>query len=86
MAPLNDSTIIHKEPWIMNASVRENIIFGRPFDRDRYETGVLHHLLITILHSIFDTSVFSAVIEACALKRDLEVLPAADLTEIGEKV
>lgn len=29
---------------------------------------------------------YSAVLEACALNPDLEVLPAGDDTEIGEKV
>ena len=50
-------------PWIINDTLRENILFGREFDQDRYD-------LVT---------------KACALADDLAVLPAADLTEIGEK-
>ncbi|KAF2842640.1 ABC multidrug transporter-like protein [Patellaria atrata CBS 101060] len=50
-------------PWIQNATVRENIIFGRPYDRDWY----------------------NRVIDACALKPDLEMLPNGDMTEIGER-
>lgn len=34
----------------------------------------------------FDATRYAAVLEACALKRDLEIFEAGDLTEIGEKV
>lgn len=30
--------------------------------------------------------VYNDIVEACALKRDLEILPGGDQTEIGEKV
>ncbi|CAN0430240.1 unnamed protein product, partial [Scytosiphon promiscuus] len=43
--------------------VRDNILFGCPFDARRYDR----------------------VLEACALKSDLEILDAGDQTEIGEK-
>nr|CAD7428323.1 unnamed protein product [Timema monikensis] len=33
-----------------------------------------------------DTALYDRVIEACALKSDLEILPGGDQTEIGEKV
>lgn len=49
--------------WIQNATVRENIIFGRPFDQEWYDS----------------------VIEACALRVDLEMLPQGDQTEVGER-
>ena len=29
---------------------------------------------------------YNAVVKACQLERDLSILPAGDLTEIGEKV
>lgn len=39
---------------------------------------------------IFDKALhqekYNKVIEACALKADLDILPAGDRTEIGEKV
>ncbi|TMW67830.1 hypothetical protein Poli38472_007502 [Pythium oligandrum] len=44
-------------------TVRENILFGRPYDRKKYEK----------------------VLEACALTKDLQSLPAGDRTEIGER-
>lgn len=49
--------------WIQNLSLRDNILFGRPFIHDLYER----------------------VIDACALRPDLELLAAGDNTEIGEK-
>lgn len=52
-----------QEPWIQNASVRDNILFGRAMDSDRY----------------------AEVLRVCALQADLDILPAGDLTEIGEK-
>ena len=55
---------VSQQAWIQNASVRQNILFGKPFDEERYDT----------------------VLSACALLPDLEVLPAGDETEIGEKV
>lgn len=49
--------------WIQNTTVRENILFGKKYDRKWYEQ----------------------VIEACALRPDLEMLPNSDRTEIGER-
>lgn len=49
--------------WIVNDTVRGNILFGREFDEDRYDR----------------------VVEACSLLDDLAVLPAGDMTEIGER-
>lgn len=52
-----------QEAWLVNATVKENIIFASPFDQRRY----------------------SAVLRACALERDLEILDAGDRTLVGEK-
>nr|UOU03335.1 ATP-binding cassette subfamily C1-4 [Brachionus rubens] len=52
-----------QQPWIQNSSIRDNILFGKEFDKELYEK----------------------VIDACALKSDLEILKFGDLTEIGEK-
>ena len=48
-------------PWIENATIKENILFGLPLDDERYDK----------------------VIEACALKKDLEMLTDGGSTEIG---
>ena len=52
-----------QEPWIRNASLRDNILSNAPYDEERYKLAL----------------------EACALAPDLEMLPAGDLSEIGEK-
>lgn len=49
--------------WIQNATARENILFGKEYDRQWYDM----------------------VIDACALRPDLEMLPNGDQTEIGER-
>lgn len=48
-------------PWIENASLRHNVLFGLPFDEQRY----------------------NATIDACALRKDLEILTDGDMTELG---
>ncbi|KAF9562072.1 multidrug resistance-associated ABC transporter [Agrocybe pediades] len=54
---------VPQNPWIKNATLRENILFGQKDDVDR----------------------FSEIIRTCSLEHDLEILPQADRTEIGEK-
>ncbi|KAI4659604.1 uncharacterized protein J4E79_006139 [Alternaria viburni] len=49
--------------WIQNATVRENIIFGKEFNKKWYDQ----------------------VVDACALRPDLDMLPHNDATEIGER-
>eukprot|EP00124_Ichthyophonus_hoferi_P005008 Ihof_evm1s639 gene=Ihof_evmTU1s639 len=54
---------VAQQAWIQNATVRDNILLGEPYDEERY----------------------NRVVEACTLTPDLLLLPAGDLTEIGEK-
>jgi ABC-type multidrug transport system fused ATPase/permease subunit len=49
--------------WIYNGTVRDNILFGLPYEPKRYRRAIY----------------------VSALNADLEILPAGDLTEIGEK-
>lgn len=49
--------------WLLNDTIRNNIIFSQPYIPERYDR----------------------VVEACGLSRDLQILPAGDKTEIGEK-
>lgn len=52
-----------QSPWVVNDTLRGNVLFGRKFNQERYDQ----------------------VIEACALLDDISVLPAGDMTEIGER-
>ncbi|EAT43549.1 AAEL005026-PA [Aedes aegypti] len=60
-----DGSLVYvaQQAWIQNATVRDNVLFGKAFDQQKYDR----------------------VIECCALKADLKLLPAGDRTEIGEK-
>ena len=53
-----------QQAWIQNATLKNNILFGKAVNDQKYK----------------------GVIDACALQPDLDILPANDLTEIGEKV
>jgi ABC-type multidrug transport system fused ATPase/permease subunit len=52
-----------QEAWLLNQTVKENIVFSSPWDEDRYQ----------------------AVVEACALARDLETLPEGDQTSVADR-
>ncbi|KAJ2890340.1 hypothetical protein IWW38_004188, partial [Coemansia aciculifera] len=54
---------VPQQPWIMNATLRDNILFGLKYDEAFY----------------------NRVIDACALRPDLDILTTGDMTEIGEK-
>uniref|UniRef100_A0A671NH09 ABC-type glutathione-S-conjugate transporter n=1 Tax=Sinocyclocheilus anshuiensis TaxID=1608454 RepID=A0A671NH09_9TELE len=56
-------TYVPQQAWIQNATLKDNILFGRERKDSWYQK----------------------VLEACALLPDLEILPARDATEIGEK-
>ena len=53
----------NQTPWVVNDTLRGNILFGRVYDEERYQQ----------------------VVQACALIDDLNILPAGDMTEIGER-
>ncbi|KAG0003683.1 Canalicular multispecific organic anion transporter 2 [Modicella reniformis] len=52
-----------QQAWIMNATLKDNILFGSVFDREKYDR----------------------IIYAAGLIPDIEILPAGDQTEIGER-
>lgn len=54
---------VPQQAWIQNATLRDNILFGKAYDEKRYQK----------------------VIDACALRSDIQMLSAGDMTEIGEK-
>ncbi|KAF9174916.1 hypothetical protein BGX21_008836 [Mortierella sp. AD011] len=54
---------VPQHAWILNCSLRDNILFGKDYNHQKYR------------HIIY----------ACGLEPDIEMLPAGDLTEIGER-
>ncbi|KAJ2693789.1 hypothetical protein GGH99_000988 [Coemansia sp. RSA 1285] len=60
---IDDIAYVAQEAWLRNATIRENILFGEPYNRERYEE----------------------VLRVCALKPDLRILAAADMSEVGER-
>ncbi|KAJ2360308.1 hypothetical protein IW150_007537, partial [Coemansia sp. RSA 2607] len=62
-ASVADVAYVAQEAWLRNATIRDNILFGAPYDAARYEE----------------------VLRVCALKPDLRILAAGDMTEIGER-
>ncbi|KAJ1787686.1 hypothetical protein LPJ59_005682, partial [Coemansia sp. RSA 2399] len=60
---IRDIAYVAQESWLRNATIRENILFGEAYNRERYEE----------------------VLRVCALKPDLHILVAGDMTEIGER-
>lgn len=54
---------VAQKSWLLNGSLRDNVLFGRPFRVHRY----------------------NRVIAATALQPDIDILPAKDMTDIGEK-
>lgn len=70
---------IPQQAWIQNLSVRDNITFGRAFDRQWYEK-------VSIFRRKSVKQNRLKVVSACALTPDLAILPDGDATEIGEKV
>lgn len=60
---VDGSIILCGTPWIQSSTVKENIVFGSPWDPKWY----------------------NEIVYSCSLESDLELLPAGDMTEIGER-
>ncbi|KAF9582973.1 hypothetical protein BGW38_010496 [Lunasporangiospora selenospora] len=58
-----DIAYVPQQAWIINATLKDNILFGKAFDQQLYDQ----------------------VVFAAGLSPDLEMLPAGDQTEIGER-
>ncbi|KAG0219662.1 Canalicular multispecific organic anion transporter 2, partial [Actinomortierella wolfii] len=54
---------VPQQAWIIHGTVRDNILFGKPFNQAKYDY----------------------IIHAAGLEPDLAMLPAGDMTEIGER-
>eukprot|EP00053_Salpingoeca_punica_P017179 m.164540 g.164540 ORF g.164540 m.164540 type:complete len:1433 (-) comp17138_c0_seq2:376-4674(-) len=54
---------VPQTPWIQGGTVRSNILFGLPYDEERYKRCIY----------------------ACALTRDLEIMPFGDMTAVAPR-
>ena len=41
--------LVNQKPWIMNATVKDNILFGQPYDEERYRDCLRYACLETDL-------------------------------------
>ncbi len=76
-------------PWIVAGSLRENIVFGSPFDPEFYKL-VGSCVLLSVDAWLQEAFCFfysngPQVVAACALETDIGALPAGDATELGER-
>ena len=85
--------LIPQTPFIINATMRDNILFGSAFDEGRYAAAIhaaaIHAAAIhaAAIHAaaIHAAAIHAAAIHAASLIPDLEVLPGGDQTELDEK-
>lgn len=69
--------------WIFNATLKQNVLFGKEFDQTLYDQVIEACALKTDFGS-FHSNFFSFDIDERIVSSD--ILPAGDETEIGEKV
>ncbi len=72
--------------WIQNASVKENVLFGRTYDKQRYEQAIKVAALTKDLE--VSTNAFDALLLCDVVLRVYaltQILPDGDETEIGER-
>ncbi|KAF7966730.1 hypothetical protein HWV62_37249 [Athelia sp. TMB] len=74
-----------QESWVKNETIKNNILFGAPYDEARYKKGDLTHIRMANPISDLLRSALYPVLYQCALMRDLELFDAGDETEVGEK-
>ena len=77
---LTDGTKAFSQAWIRNQTLKENIMFDKPFSDKLYKKvfpgkGIVYENSFPI----------HKVLETCALEADLVQLAGGDSTEIGEK-
>jgi ABC-type multidrug transport system fused ATPase/permease subunit len=70
-----------QESWVLNDTIRNNIVFGAPWDAIRYAKGMPNQGCD--VGPAADKDV--VVVGQCGLERDLALFQAGDETEVGEK-
>ncbi|KAG8516048.1 Multidrug resistance-associated protein 5 [Galemys pyrenaicus] len=86
---------VAQQAWILNATLRDNILFGKEFDEERQEMfgfcrafhrgHVRRKAARALMLGLFVSFRYNSVLNSCCLRPDLAILPNSDLTEIGER-
>jgi ABC-type multidrug transport system fused ATPase/permease subunit len=76
-----DIAYVPQSAWIINATVKDNILMGSPYDAERYCSS---HQNLAITYTTFFYRL-KRVTDVCALDSDIEMLPNGLQTQIGEK-
>ena len=70
---------VPQSPWIRNATLRENVVFGQHDDEQKYISILDSGRQYVTIRRFWD------IIRACSLESDIAMLPQREHTEIGEK-
>lgn len=71
---------VGQQPTILNATLRENILFGLPYDDIKYANPTIFDKLVIMVEFRYKEAV-----RVSALEPDLNQLRDGDETEIGER-
>lgn len=88
---------VAQQAWILNATLRDNILFGKEFDEERqgilscFHLGCVRHRqpesagstpTASLMLGLFVSFRYNSVLNSCCLRPDLAILPNSDLTEV----
>ena len=79
---------VPQQAWIVNATLKDNILMGAPYDEARFQASYFLFCCSVYLPlpSPFPSLIYhKAVTAACALDADIEMLDGGIYTQIGEK-
>jgi ABC-type multidrug transport system fused ATPase/permease subunit len=77
--PTSRVAYVSQTPWILNSTVRYNITVAGNNEASATMATV------KTADDVFDSARYEMALDVCCLREDLALLPAGDLTEIGER-